>query len=106
VPFICCIGPSISALAGQVIIWDLAKASSVVALEGHVKAVHAGSSKSLDSFNKLCGNMLHRFAVGCSPLSRVIASSSGDKTIRLWDLDTHQPKHVCKGHLKAVSSHS
>ena len=27
-----------------------------------------------------------------------LASGSGDKTVRLWDLATELPKHVCKGH--------
>ena len=34
-----------------------------------------------------------------SPTGRHLASGSGDKTVRLWDLTTETPQHVCKGHL-------
>merc|ERR1719232_1080874 len=33
-----------------------------------------------------------------SPEGRHLASGSGDKTVRFWDLTTETPLHVCTGH--------
>ena len=33
---------------------------------------------------------------------RYLASGSGDKTVRFWDLTTETPHHTCKGHVSWV----
>ncbi|ESN92974.1 hypothetical protein HELRODRAFT_69578 [Helobdella robusta] len=36
--------------------------------------------------------------VQCSPDGRYLASSSGDTTVRFWDVNTDTPQFMCKGH--------
>jgi ribosome assembly protein 4 len=33
-----------------------------------------------------------------SPNSRILATGSGDSTVRIWDIDTETPIHTCEGH--------
>lgn len=33
--------------------------------------------------------------VAFSPNSRILATASGDTTVRIWDIDTETPLHVC-----------
>lgn len=37
-----------------------------------------------------------------SPDGRYLASGSGDKSVRFWDINTETPHHVCKGHIHWV----
>ncbi|PNH03382.1 Notchless [Tetrabaena socialis] len=37
-------------------------------------------------------------SVNFSPDGSMLASGSGDTTVRFWDLNTQTPKHECKGH--------
>jgi len=37
-----------------------------------------------------------------SPCGRNLASGSGDKTVRFWDLNTQTPHHTCRGHKREI----
>lgn len=37
-------------------------------------------------------------SVSFSPDGQMVASGSGDKTLRIWDVDVEMPRHVLKGH--------
>lgn len=41
-------------------------------------------------------------AVSFSPDGKMLASGSGDTTVRLWDLNTQTPDHTCKAHLHPI----
>src|SRR5262245_6263256 len=57
-----------------------------------------------DELVTLSGHMRPVSVVAFSPERRLLVSSSADKTVRTWDLETMRPVHVFAGHESNVYS--
>jgi len=55
-------------------------------------------------YNQLQGHTDSVFSVSFSPDGKTLASGSGDKTIKLWNLETGQLMHTLQGHTNSVYS--
>ena len=55
-------------------------------------------------FAPLEGHTSPVWSVAFSPDGRFIASGSGDKTVKVWELETAQTVHTLRGHTSEVSS--
>ena len=49
-------------------------------------------------FQHFSGHKEAVVSVSFSPNGEVLASGSGDTTVRLWDVHTQTPQHTCQGH--------
>ena len=59
---------------------------------------------SLQEMTKLTGHEGHIRCVRFSPDGSLLASTSLDRTVRIWDVETGACKHVLEGHLNGVWS--
>ncbi len=75
------VDPKEDALPRQLQLWDVEKQQLRVTLEGHTEYVSQ---------------------VAFSPDGKLLATASGDKTVRLWDVATGKSKAVLNGHEKRV----
>ena len=50
----------------------------------------------------LSGHTEAILSIAFSPCGNMLATASGDTTVRLWDLDTETPKHTLQGHTNWV----
>jgi RNA polymerase sigma factor (sigma-70 family) len=69
--------------SGAVVLWDVARGKPVATLEGHTNTV---------------------FSVAFSPDGKILASGSGDKTVKLWDVATGKERVTLKDHDDDVTS--
>ena len=77
-------GKTFASITGfEIELWDLEKRRTVATLEGHSEAV---------------------WTVSFSPDGSILASGSGDETVKLWDTVTGKPLATLEGHSDRVTS--
>ena len=68
------------------------------AMETDGATVAASGETPEESVTTLSGHTSEVFICAWSPAGDVLASGSGDTTVRMWNHETETPKHTCKGH--------
>ncbi len=68
----------------------------------HVPARKA--AKKIVKLGELAGHTSKVFSAAFAPSGQILATSSADQTVRLWDTATRQEKAVLKGHTEVVWS--
>jgi WD40 repeat protein len=112
-------GRSLASIAGsEAFLWDMGSGSAAP-----IRAIDGNIAISPNGRWLVTGNILHRIgdrsagavsnkelrghssrviAAAFSPDSRIVATSSYDSTVRLWDVETGSPIKICTGHIHPV----
>lgn len=94
--------PTASDAAGSAAAAASAVASSGSAGVGASKASKRAARLGLTAVTTLRGHKRGVWCVEFSPVDKVLASCSGDKTIKIWSVATHQCLRTLEGHTNTV----